>query len=57
VTLFVLNIVIVLEPAIAIAMGALLFGARVTALQLGGGVLLAAAVVVGLKKPRAAPTP
>ena len=57
VTLFVLNIVIVLEPAIAIAMGALLFGARVTALQLGGGVLLAAAVVVGLKKPRPAPTP
>jgi drug/metabolite transporter (DMT)-like permease len=59
VTLFTLNIVIVLEPAIAIAMGAVLFGARVTALQLGGGVLLAAAVIVGLKKPRPAalPTP
>jgi drug/metabolite transporter (DMT)-like permease len=48
VTLFALNIVIVLEPAIAIAMGAVLFGARVTALQLAGGVLLGAAVVVGL---------
>jgi drug/metabolite transporter (DMT)-like permease len=58
VTLFALNLVIVLEPAIAIGMGAVLFGARVTSLQLGGGVLLAAAVIVGLKKPRAAvPTP
>jgi drug/metabolite transporter (DMT)-like permease len=58
VTLFALNLVIVLEPAIAIAMGAVLFGARVTALQLGGGVLLAAAVIVGLKKTKAAaPTP
>jgi drug/metabolite transporter (DMT)-like permease len=54
VTLFALNIVIVLEPAIAIAMGAMLFGARVTPTQLGGGVLLAAAVIVGLWKPRTA---
>ncbi len=54
VTLFALNIVIVLEPAIAIAIGALLFGARVTSLQLGGGALLAAAVVVGLSGKRRA---
>jgi drug/metabolite transporter (DMT)-like permease len=51
VTLFALNLVIVLEPAIAIAMGAALFGARVTALQLVGGVVLAAAVIVGLTPP------
>jgi drug/metabolite transporter (DMT)-like permease len=57
VTLFALNIVIVLEPAIAIAMGALLFKARVTALQLGGGALLAAAVIVGLSGRRPAPPP
>jgi len=57
VTLFALNIVIVLEPAIAIAMGALLFGARVTSLQLGGGALLAAAVVVGLARAPRVPTP
>jgi drug/metabolite transporter (DMT)-like permease len=55
VTLFALNLVIVLEPAIAIGLGALLFGARVTSLQLGGGVLLAAAVVVGLSKRRVTP--
>jgi drug/metabolite transporter (DMT)-like permease len=48
VTLFALNIVIVLEPAIAIAIGAALFGATVTPAQLGGGVLLGAAVFVGL---------
>jgi drug/metabolite transporter (DMT)-like permease len=52
VTLFALNLVIVLEPAIAIAMGAVLFDARVTPLQLAGGVLLGAAVVVGLRRGR-----
>lgn len=46
---FTLNVVIVLEPAIAIALGALLFGARVTPLQLAGGVLLGAAVAIGLR--------
>jgi drug/metabolite transporter (DMT)-like permease len=50
VTLFALNIVIVLEPAIAIAMGALMFGATITSPQAVGGALLAAAVVVGLKR-------
>ncbi len=53
VKLFTLNLVIVLEPAIGIALGAFLFGATVTPLQLGGGVLLAAAVVVGLRQERA----
>jgi drug/metabolite transporter (DMT)-like permease len=52
VRLFTLNVVIVLEPAIAIAMGAAMIGKTVTALQLGGGVLLAAAVVVGLSEER-----
>jgi drug/metabolite transporter (DMT)-like permease len=53
VSLFALNLVIVIEPAIGIAMGAVLFGEKVTGLQLGGGVLLAAAVVVGLRSVRA----
>ncbi len=52
VTLFTLNVVIVLEPGIAIAMGAALFGAEVTALQLAGGALLTAAVIVGLRGER-----
>lgn len=51
VKLFTLNVVIVLEPAIAIALGAVLLGSTVTPLQLGGGVLLGAAVVVGLWSP------
>jgi drug/metabolite transporter (DMT)-like permease len=46
--LFTVNVVVVLEPAIAIAMGAFMFGASITPLQLGGGVVLAVAVVVGL---------
>jgi drug/metabolite transporter (DMT)-like permease len=50
VSLFTLNIVIVLEPAVGIAIGALLFGATVTATQLAGGVLLSAAVVFGMRK-------
>jgi drug/metabolite transporter (DMT)-like permease len=49
VKLFTLNLVIVLEPAIGIAMGAAMFGARMSWDQLGGGVLLAAAVIVGLR--------
>jgi len=53
VKLFTLNVVIVLEPAIAIAIGAVAFGARVRALQVAGGVLLAAAVVSGLRHERA----
>jgi drug/metabolite transporter (DMT)-like permease len=50
VSLFTLNIVIVLEPAVAIAMGALLFGATLTAMQLLGGALLGMAVVFGMHK-------
>lgn len=49
VPLFTLNIVIVLEPAIAILLGALMFGATVTPLQVGGGLLLGASVFVGLR--------
>jgi len=48
VSLFTLNLVIVVEPAIAIALGALLFGASITALQGAGGLVLALAVVIGL---------
>lgn len=48
VSLFSLNVVIVLEPAIGIGLGALMFGARVTPGQLAGGGLLAGAVWVGL---------
>lgn len=54
VTLFTVNVVVVLEPAIAIAMGALLFEASVTGLQVAGGAVLAAAVVVGLRAPAGA---
>lgn len=54
VKLFTLNVVIVLEPAIAIAMGAVLIDKRVTPLQLGGGVLLAGAVIIGLRNERTA---
>jgi drug/metabolite transporter (DMT)-like permease len=50
VSLFTLNIVIVLEPAVGIAIGAVLFGATVTATQLVGGALLSAAVVFGLRQ-------
>jgi drug/metabolite transporter (DMT)-like permease len=52
VSLFTLNIVIVLEPAVGIALGALLFGAGVTVTQLLGGVLLGASVVFGMRKGR-----
>ncbi|MBS2026959.1 MAG: DMT family transporter [Deltaproteobacteria bacterium] len=54
VTLFTVNVVVVLEPAIAIAMGAGLFGATVTSLQVVGGLILAVAVVVGLRAPAGA---
>jgi drug/metabolite transporter (DMT)-like permease len=51
--LFTLNLVIVLEPAIAIAMGSILFGARVTPLQCLGGALLGGAVMLGMRRSRA----
>ncbi len=51
VSLFTVNLVIVLEPVIAIAMGALLFGARITLLQCVGGTLLGGAVLVGMRQP------
>jgi drug/metabolite transporter (DMT)-like permease len=49
VPLFTLNLVIVLEPVVAIAMGSVLFGARVTPLQCAGGTLLGAAVLLGMR--------
>ena len=49
VPLFTLNLVIVLEPAIAIALGVLLFGATVNRAQAAGGAILIAAVLVGLR--------
>ncbi len=52
VRLFTVNLVIVLEPAIALALGAWLLGTGVTAIQLGGGVLLAASVIVGMRPER-----
>ncbi len=52
VKLFTLNVVIVLEPPIGIALGALLFDAQVTGLQLGGGALLGVAVFFGLRTER-----
>jgi drug/metabolite transporter (DMT)-like permease len=52
VSLFTVNLVIVLEPAVAIALGALLFGAGVTSTHLFGGALLAASVLFGMRKGR-----
>jgi drug/metabolite transporter (DMT)-like permease len=49
VPLFALNLIVLLEPAFGIALGALLFGAAVTHLQLMGGALLAAAVLLGIQ--------
>jgi drug/metabolite transporter (DMT)-like permease len=54
VSLFAVNFVIVLEPAIAIGMGALLFHAPLGVSHVIGGAILAAAVIVGLA-PRRAP--
>jgi drug/metabolite transporter (DMT)-like permease len=51
VDLFTLNLVIVLEPAIGIAIGALLWGATITFWQLIGGIVLCASVIVGLQRP------
>ncbi len=47
-SLFTLNIVIVVEPVIGIWMGAWMFGTQVTTLQVAGGAVLASAVLVGL---------
>ncbi len=48
VTLFTLNVVIVLEPPLGVAIGAPLFGASITPLQVVGGLVLSLAVVIGL---------
>jgi len=49
VRLFTLNMLIVLEPALALAFGAWWLGAGITVWQLVGGVVLGAAVVVALE--------
>ncbi len=56
VKLFTLNVVIVLEPPIGIALGALLFGAGLDGVQAAGGAILAVAVVFGLRA-EARPSP
>jgi len=48
---FTLNLLIVLEPALAILLGALLLGERATPLQAVGGAVLGVAVLVGLRRP------
>lgn len=48
VKLFTLQVVIVLEPPIGIAMGAAIFGAGFSSTHLIGGVILTVAVIVGL---------
>jgi drug/metabolite transporter (DMT)-like permease len=57
VSLFTLNIVIVMEPAVGIAFGALLFGASISAAQLLGGALLGAAVLIGVRRAAPAQVP
>ena len=54
VSLFTLNIVVVLEPAVGIVFGTLLFGATVSVTQLLGGALLGAAVLFGVRPGPAA---
>jgi len=57
VSLFTLNIVVVLEPAVGIAFGVLLFGASISVTQLIGGALLGAAVLFGLRRGPAVEAP
>jgi drug/metabolite transporter (DMT)-like permease len=47
-SLFAVNLAIVIEPLLAIAMGALMFGAQLRPLQGIGGIVLSIAVVLGL---------
>lgn len=56
VQLFTLSVVILLEPVIGIAMGAVMFDASVTWPQVAGGAVLAVAVVVGLAPDRRSET-
>lgn len=49
VPLFTVNLVIVLEPAIALALGRVLFGAAIEPLTMLGGGFLVAAVLLGLR--------
>lgn len=55
VSLFTLNLVIVLEPAIAIGLGSMMFGASITPLQGLGGILLGGAVALGLYEGKSTP--
>lgn len=53
--LFPLQVVIVLEPPIGIALGAVIFGAGYTNIHLIGGLVLSSAVVIGLWPDRKQP--
>ena len=57
VALFTLNIVIVLEPAIALAMGWWLFDATIAPVTVAGGALLVASVIFGLRPEATRPPP
>ena len=50
-SLFTVNLSILLEPVVAIALGALMFGADITGLQVAGGVILISAVLTLLAAP------
>ncbi len=49
---FTLNLLVVLEPALALLIGAVLLGSRVVPVQLAGGAVLGAAVLIGLRPVR-----
>lgn len=57
VPLFTLNMLIVLEPALALVLGAWWLGTGVSPWQMAGGVVLGTAVLVGLGRPAAPETP
>ena len=50
-SLFTVNIAILLEPVLSIALGALMFGADITGIQIAGGVILIASVATLMAAP------
>jgi drug/metabolite transporter (DMT)-like permease len=49
--LFTVNIAVLLEPVLSIALGAVMFGADITSLQIAGGVILIASVATLMAAP------